>query len=320
MAETIDILSNKNQLKKEKISAPPLKSSTEILSELFRQFNAAPPEISMRLDSDKLEKKSKKKKKHKEKKKKKTEKRGRSSSDDSANSDQEVTRKKSKKSKHRKHKKRSKSSDSDNGYVSKKKKRSYSPDSPLPNLILKSLCKGDANERRVTSLDLGNFTIQVDNERSVQKSVVLPENLPDIKPDIITLSSTIDHIPIPKTPDVSKIKLPDEFSTISTDANNKLSDNAEKNKVGINKIQIKNLKFSSVFEANVKQAEEEARKKAEKYEDGELSSDSSSLDSMKVPSDVESEDDVPTSDLREKLNTLARHNSESDTGTKVSKR
>lgn len=316
MAETIeDILPNKNQLKKEKISTPPLKSSTEILSELFRQFNAAPPEISLRLDSDKPEKKSKKKRKHKWKKKRKTEKRGRSSSDDS---DQKVSRKKSKKSKHKKHKKRSKSSDSDNGYVGKKTKRSYSPDSPLPSLILQSLCKSDANERRVTSLDMGNFTIQVDNERSVQKPM-LPEDLPELKPDITALPNIIDHIPIPKTPDISKIKLPDEFSTKSTDANNKTSDNTDKNKAGINKIQIKNLKFSSVFEANVKQAEEEARKKAEKYEDGELSSDSSS-DSMKVPTDVESEDDVPALDLREKLNTLARHNSESDTGTKVTKR
>ena len=41
------------------------------------------------------------------------------------------------------------------------------------------------------------------------------------------------------------------------------------------KIVIKDLKFSSVYEATVKEVEEQAKAKAEKYEDGELSDSSS---------------------------------------------
>jgi hypothetical protein len=41
------------------------------------------------------------------------------------------------------------------------------------------------------------------------------------------------------------------------------------------KIVIKNLKFSSVYEETVRQVEEQAKQKAERYEEGELSEDSS---------------------------------------------
>lgn len=41
------------------------------------------------------------------------------------------------------------------------------------------------------------------------------------------------------------------------------------------KIVIKDLKFSSVYEATVKEVEEQAKAKAEKYEEGELSDSSS---------------------------------------------
>lgn len=41
------------------------------------------------------------------------------------------------------------------------------------------------------------------------------------------------------------------------------------------KIKIKNLKFSSVFEETVRQVEEKAKLKAERYEEGELSDSSS---------------------------------------------
>jgi hypothetical protein len=44
---------------------------------------------------------------------------------------------------------------------------------------------------------------------------------------------------------------------------------------GPGKIVIKNLKFSSVYEETVRQVEEQAKRKAEQYEEGELSEDSS---------------------------------------------
>lgn len=67
----------------------PLKSSMEILSELFSTFNAEPPVIVKKeKDESKKHKKSKKKHKHKEKKhKKKAKKRKHSSSSSSSNSD-----------------------------------------------------------------------------------------------------------------------------------------------------------------------------------------------------------------------------------------
>lgn len=50
---------------------------------------------------------------------------------------------------------------------------------------------------------------------------------------------------------------------------------ADKAKPVMGKIVIKDLKFSSVFEATVKEVEEQAKAKAEKYEEGELSDSSS---------------------------------------------
>lgn len=51
---------------------------------------------------------------------------------------------------------------------------------------------------------------------------------------------------------------------------------ADKAKGTTGKIVIKNLKFSSVFEATVREVEEQAKKEAEKYEDGEIHSSSDS--------------------------------------------
>lgn len=49
------------------------------------------------------------------------------------------------------------------------------------------------------------------------------------------------------------------------------------------KIKIQNLKFSQVYEATVKQIEEEAKRKAEKYEEGEIS-ESTSEEQSPTPS------------------------------------
>jgi len=58
-----------------------------------------------------------------------------------------------------------------------------------------------------------------------------------------------------------------------------------KPRAGPGKIVIKNLKFSSVYEETVRQVAEQAKRKAEQYEEGELSEDSS-----------ENKETVPTED------------------------
>ncbi|XP_054270427.1 protein SON-like isoform X2 [Macrosteles quadrilineatus] len=66
-----------------------------------------------------------------------------------------------------------------------------------------------------------------------------------------------------------------------------LKPNTDKQKHTGSKIKIPNLKFSQVYEATVKQIEEEAKLKAEKYEEGELS-ESSEEERSPTPSDLSS--------------------------------
>lgn len=60
----------------------------------------------------------------------------------------------------------------------------------------------------------------------------------------------------------------------------------EKQKAGQKKISIKNLKNSTVYEATIKEIEERERLKAEKYEEGEITSSSSSTDSDSAHEEV----------------------------------
>lgn len=61
----------------------------------------------------------------------------------------------------------------------------------------------------------------------------------------------------------------------------------DKQKQNSGKIKIPNLKFSQVYEATVKQIEEEAKLKAEKYEEGEIS-ESTEEERSPTPSDISS--------------------------------
>lgn len=202
------------------------KTSSEILSELFGVFNAAPPKI----DENSLKKSKKSKKKHKKEKKK----RNRSSSCDSGNSDYS-----------HKHKKRKK----------KSKKRRYSDSPRSPGIATPPLKLPDIKIETIKSED-----VKVKKEDKIKTEVKANE----------TTNFPIKHEEIPFIPiDVSDIPMPD-----SPNENDKCS--VQENDKGKGKIQIKNLKFSTVFEETVKQAEEAARKKAEMYEEGEYT-DSSSL-------------------------------------------
>lgn len=95
----------------------PVKSSNEILTELFGAFNAEPPKLDMKLkmrssseDGESKHKKSKKSKKSKKKHKSKSKKHKRKRSESSSESGSETEKKKSKK---KKKKKRSSSSSVD---------------------------------------------------------------------------------------------------------------------------------------------------------------------------------------------------------------
>lgn len=105
---------NNKRNEEEKKTIEPIKSSNEILAELFRVFNAAPPESLM--NDDFLRKKKKKHKSKDKKHKKKSKKRGRSSSDED-DSEERKSHKKHKKKKHKKTKKRDDSSDGEEHIV-----------------------------------------------------------------------------------------------------------------------------------------------------------------------------------------------------------
>lgn len=269
------------KLKKETLATTEItKSSTEILSELFGVFNARPPTISDEIiivDPVRKKKKSKKKSKHKKKKKKKSQKKGRSSSDASdSDSESEQVKKKSKKSKHKKRKRRKSARDSES--------------STSENDIFE---EGETKSKRIkSSVDAVESHLQV-KEESVTNYRKKPYE-----------ANGMEEIPIPKMPDISQIKLPEEYR-LKSGSKNVADSSLDKGK-NSNKIQIKNLKFSSVFEANVKQAEEEARKKAEKYEDGELTDSTSSSSSVGIRNITETDSEVEKKKLSDLYDLLPK--------------
>ncbi|CAK1555425.1 unnamed protein product [Leptosia nina] len=217
------------------------KSSNEILSELFSAFNADPP----KLEDIAIKKVKKSKKKHKKEKKK------RSRSSSCSDSDGDRKRKKRKKSKSKKHR--------DARSTSTQRK-------PVKvTLEYKPIIK---EEPTVTN--------EPRPKEHKHKSL---ERVPDQKKH-----HKYEHSMSPplESFDASLIPMPDspkDGKGVASDLRHKLDKKSDlENDKNKSKIQIKNLKFSAVFEETVKKAEEEARKKAEKVEDGEYSDTSSSTD------------------------------------------
>lgn len=240
--DKIEILIKKEKASPERKKNEPAKSSNEILSELFGAFNAAPPKIE-----EITPKKSKKgKKKHKKEKKKRSRS---SSSEDSDGSDYAHKRKKRKKT--------------------KSKKRSHSPSYSPEQRPNSPLIKIDPS-----ILLSFNPDIKLEKTETVNVKQETPKSEPQHEP-IHGVSIKIEDSNTPNM-DASLIPMPEspkdlETSDLRLKLDGKKSDPDEKNK---GKIQIKNLKFSTVFEETVKQAEEQARKKAEKYEEGEYTDSS----------------------------------------------
>ncbi|XP_022114165.2 protein Son isoform X2 [Pieris rapae] len=220
------------------------KSSNEILSELFSAFNADPPQLE-----NLTPKKSKKsKKKHKKEKKK------RSRSSSSSDSDGDYSRK---------HKKRKKS----------KSKKSRVRRTPPVHRIKDPVKVKSESDTKIKSEPIVKRELHIKEEcrikreertKAIKKSASFERSL---SPPLEELDASL--IPMPESPKGDKLD--------SSDLRHKLEKKSDsENDKAKGKIQIKNLKFSAVFEETVKKAEEEARKKAEKVEDGEYTDTSSS--------------------------------------------
>ncbi|XP_053604354.1 protein Son isoform X2 [Plodia interpunctella] len=229
------------------------KSSSEILSELFSAFNADPPKI----EDVSAKKPKKSKKKHKKEKKK------RRSSSSSSDSDSSYSHKhkKRKKSKSKKHK------DSERSPL---RRRSRSPIKIKhdPEFLVKLEKFGRTED----------FKLKDEHIKPEIKEEKVKQEPKEVKKTIIKFeeSNSVNMI------DTSLIPMPEsprenlDLSDLRMKLENKRNDlNADNDKTK-GKIQIKNLKFSTVFEETVKKAEEEARKKKEKFEEGEYSDSSSS--------------------------------------------
>lgn len=262
----------------------PSKSSNEILTELFGAFNAEPPE-SLIVSQDesgnetaakKHKKKHKKEKKHK--KKSKSKRRLSGEQNDVISSDSENEQEKRKEKKHKSKKKhRRKSSDMDSEDEGKPKKRSRH--SKSPPVVIKKEPISDS-EKDVTKEIVKEPTVEVKKEKEVNG---------DAEPETNEVTSTSASCPSP--PPLSALKKKDEeeddksgFESIKPlEAGD---DKTDKTKPVMGKIVIKDLKFSSVYEATVKEVEEQAKAKAEKYEEGELSDSSSQKTSSDLSEDA----------------------------------
>lgn len=231
------------------------KSSSEILSELFSAFNADPPKI----EDIPVKKPKKAKKKHKKEKKKRS--RSASSCSNSDLSEHSRRHKKRKKSKSKKHK------DDDRTprrHTKVKSEKNHKSDVEIKDVLVKP--ENDVKTVDSKPVNPTKATFK-DEFNKVPVSISAKEPVNGTVP-----FNTIDAslIPMPESP--KTIKLEPDKSKPKLDSKDTDVDKSK------GKIQIKNLKFSAVFEETVKKAEEEARKKAEKEEEGECTASSSGSD------------------------------------------
>lgn len=284
----------------------PQKSSNEILTELFGAFNAEPPKspIVSEGNSETENKAKKHKKKHKKekkhKKKSKTKRRLSGEQDNSSvgcSSESEDEHEKRKERKH-KHKKRHrvKGSDMESGDEHKPKKRSRHSKSPL-NDVKKDLIVEVKKEPTNDIINEPMIVIKKEPVDNVENDLpkASEENEKDDKPQangsvepdtsVVSSSTPVPSSSPPPLP-VTRSAAADETAVFETvKSPDTVDEKTDKGKPVGGKIVIKNLKFSSVYEATVKEVEEQAKAKAEKYEEGELS-DSSSQKTSDVSDDL----------------------------------
>lgn len=231
----------KNEKDDEKKSIEPIKSSNEILAELFQVFNSAPPTESLNKDQANESTSSKKKKKHK-KHKKKHKKKGRSSSDDDDNGSDDAEENIIKKShKHKRVKKEKKS----------KRKRDESQSKDEKNVEKRKIKKEKHDE----------IVVKKESERrsSKRKKTNKDKDLNDLEMDM----------------DEYEHKLLEDAKKTSSSSSVKMSSTVSSVGHRSNKIVIKDLKNSAIYEetmSQVKANEREKEKRNAAQEDGELSS------------------------------------------------
>lgn len=253
LIDKIEMLIKREKTTPERKKDDIAKSSSEILSELFSAFNADPPKI----DEIPHKKSKKSKKKHKKEKKKRS--RSVSSSSGSDRSDYSHKRKKRKKSK------------------SKKRKEDRSPTrrrSRTPLIIKSEIDTWKAKVKSEPEHVKPPNQTKLKEEPKVKKEIdrqvcVKTEDSNNLSVSFNNIDTSM--IPMPESPKESKVDPIDPQLKLDK----KVESTTETDKTK-GKIQIKNLKFSTVFEETVKKAEEEARKKAEKVEEGEYTDSSSS--------------------------------------------
>ncbi|XP_065221893.1 protein Son isoform X2 [Planococcus citri] len=313
-----------------------VKSSDEILQELFgmckqKSIDSSEQSSHSQSESDVDDDASatKKHKKKKKKKHKKHKKRGRSSSDESDSSDRKSHKRKKKKS----HK------DDDRSKKLKVKIKTEPGEPPLPYDELVGIEKRDkvtdtATGKKMTIDDVFNSLgiapkTRIKVEKGLSPVHVKKENGCDVKPNLIPEGPALPvppptPAPAPCPPASSSDKAPlkvEKDADTNPNSSNKtnLSDVfdaeptllADKSNSKTKKINIDNLKHSSVYEATIKEVEERERKKAEKYEEGELSSSSSSSqDELSNDDDLQQESETD-SKKKEKRRHKHKHRSKS---------
>uniref|UniRef100_A0A1B6DNG7 Protein SON n=1 Tax=Clastoptera arizonana TaxID=38151 RepID=A0A1B6DNG7_9HEMI len=286
----------------------PIKSSNEILSELFSAFNAKPPNLiedialeysktnsDHEINSDISLKHTKKHKKHK--KHKKVKKRTRSLSEASEVS---CNGKKSKKRK----KKRSKlkdnisSSESTSSKSRKHKRRKVeSSDSEGSN------SNDNRKENIKTPEDINNSLVVIKKEPNDKPDIYVHQSEDIAKRISETIGNVLNSVPLVVSPkkevekdpikkvecqvDPLSLTAPKSAPDLESEDSKDVQQHLDKPKPTRGKIQIKNLKFSSVFEETVRQVEEKAKLKAERYEEGEISDSSS--EPQRSPSPISSD-------------------------------
>ncbi|XP_039755260.1 protein Son-like isoform X2 [Pararge aegeria] len=284
LIDKIEMLIKREKTTPERKKEDTTKSSSEILSELFSAFNADPPKIE-EIPFKKSKKGKKKHEKDKKKHKKDKKKRSRSSSSSSASesSDYSHKRKKRKKSKPKKRPERSPSTG-----------RSCTPllvnFEPEKKIKKENIKKENIKKENIKKENIKKENIKTENIKKENKIVKIDQPEKEklkVEKDInnecpVKVEKVMDKSEPTSKIDASSIPMPvapTENKTGCKDLRLKLDkkqDAAAESDKAKSKIQIKNLKFSAVFEETVKKAEEEARKKAEKEEEGELTDSSNS--------------------------------------------
>ncbi|XP_055593539.1 protein Son [Uranotaenia lowii] len=253
---------------KESKCVEPLKSSNEILTELFKVFNAAPPEIIEDDSNDEAESSKKKKKKHKKKSKKKKKSGSDSSSGSENGINEEEIKRKVKKIKKEKDKDKSKNKEKHKKHKDKEKeiktekhkelRPSGKPD--VTSVVVKKETSGDRYHSRESSGGSKDYYHHHHHHHHYHSESYNEFNVPHIKKekdDRFYKDSSRDD--------------KDKERDRARDRDREREKEREKEKEDLtkskNKIQIKSLKDSTIFKEVASKEKEREREERERERD-----------------------------------------------------